>query len=325
MFRARTRSPAARCVGCGETAAPRSKETASDGIHDGGIDAGEPGGGEPPRRLRGGTCSESCTGLCAARRRQRRRGCPHLCGHDCAARCGCVPQERSHERRDRCTGCRASRWTATLTPAAHEGLPCRGGGRPAAGQGKRSAQRPKGAEARGIAAVSTRSGDRSGEPGREATRPNPSQHPAQCLPSSAPGPGPAIRPTGLSAPSANAQAGAGSSCGAGATYQRSANDGGARRAARARATSRRHGSAHARMGGLRRSAGTSAASRTSGNTGLRRAPGRGVMQPALRTPRPGARRYAWFPGAHLTRSLNAGGKLAPGACGGRRLPVDGAE
>ena len=53
-----------------------------------------------------------------------------------------------------------------------------------------SAQRPKGAKARGIAAVSSRSGDRSGEPGREATRPNPSHRSAHRSLSSAPGPSP---------------------------------------------------------------------------------------------------------------------------------------
>ena len=118
---ARMRAPAACCVGCGETAAPRSKETASGRIRDGEIGAGDLRRSEPPRHLSGRTCSGCCTGWCAARRRQRRRRCPHSCGRDCTARC-------------------ASRWTAKPAPAMHGAPRGRAKARPAtgaAGQGER--------------------------------------------------------------------------------------------------------------------------------------------------------------------------------------------
>ena len=65
------------CVRCDETTAPRSRGLKSCSDVHGGIDAGESGGGEPPRRLSGGTCSGCCTEPCAVWRRQRRRRCPH--------------------------------------------------------------------------------------------------------------------------------------------------------------------------------------------------------------------------------------------------------
>ena len=128
---------------------------------------------EPRRRMSGGRCGRSRRQSCAARCRRRWRSCPHWCGQWCMAQCG-------------------ARCTAKPTPATHgapgrqaEALPAAG----AAGQGERGehcdehgaqrrreehtaverpmpsmmtttvadrqrrrAQRPKGAEARGIPA-----------------------------------------------------------------------------------------------------------------------------------------------------------------------------
>ena len=87
-------------------AAPGGQDGQICGMSDGGIDAGEPGGGEPPRRLSGGRCGRSRRQSCAARCRRRGRKCPHWCGHDCTARCGAkcgrAPQERPHECSERC-------------------------------------------------------------------------------------------------------------------------------------------------------------------------------------------------------------------------------
>ena len=109
-------------------AAPGGRDGQAWRIEVRGIDAGEPGGGEPPRRVSGGRCARSRRQSCAARCRRLGRRCPHWCGHDCTARCGAkcgsAPQERAHERRHRCAGwCTAqcaSRWTAKPTPARHE-------------------------------------------------------------------------------------------------------------------------------------------------------------------------------------------------------------
>ena len=52
--------PCARCIidasGVEPKAAPGGQDGRIRGMSDGGIDAGEPGGGEPPRRLSGGRC-----------------------------------------------------------------------------------------------------------------------------------------------------------------------------------------------------------------------------------------------------------------------------
>ena len=102
------------------------------------IVAGERGSSEPPRRLSGRKCRGYCGRLCGARRGKRRRWCPHWCGHRCAAEC-------------------ASRCTAQPAPARHEVRRALSvtvswsAARPVRVSGKRSAQRPKGAEARGIA------------------------------------------------------------------------------------------------------------------------------------------------------------------------------
>ena len=82
-----------RCVRCDETTAPRSRRLKSCSDFCGGIAAGESGGGEPPRRLSGGTCSGCCTGPRAAWRRHRGRRCPNRCGHGCSA--GCRARTRS--------------------------------------------------------------------------------------------------------------------------------------------------------------------------------------------------------------------------------------
>ena len=115
---------------------------------DGGIDAGEAGGGEPPRRLSGGRCGGSRGQSCAARCRRRRRCCPHWCGQQCASRCGAkcgpAPQERPHECGEHCAGWCASRCAAKpatgdapgdarVHRAEPEAMPAAG----AAGQGER--------------------------------------------------------------------------------------------------------------------------------------------------------------------------------------------
>ena len=156
-------------------------------MSEGGIDAGEAGGGEPPRRLSDGRCGRSRRQSCAARCRRRRRWCPHRCGHQytarCGAKCGGAPQERTHECSERCGGSCASRCAAKPAPGDVRGAPGRAEAMPAAGAagqgergercderselpGKRSAQRPKGAEARGIPArrVETAQRARQGSP-----------------------------------------------------------------------------------------------------------------------------------------------------------------
>ena len=91
-------------------------------MSDGGIDAGEARGGEPPRRVSGGRCARSRRQPCAARCRRRRRRCPHRCGRDCAARCGAKCAKRSAGAR------------ARAEPAAtHEVQPRRAEAMPAAG------------------------------------------------------------------------------------------------------------------------------------------------------------------------------------------------
>ena len=63
-------------------AAPGGQDGQSSGRSAGGIDAGEPGGGDPPRRLSGGRCGRSRRQSCAARCRRRSR---------CRARCAAKP------------------------------------------------------------------------------------------------------------------------------------------------------------------------------------------------------------------------------------------
>ena len=75
-------------LGVKPKAAPGGQDGRICGMSDGGIDAGEPGGGEPSRRLSGGRCGRSRRQSCAARCRRRGRNCPHWCGHYCTARCG---------------------------------------------------------------------------------------------------------------------------------------------------------------------------------------------------------------------------------------------
>ena len=116
-----------RCVGC-ENQTPTGVQTARNPREsDGGIDAGDAGGGEPPRRMSGGRSGRSRRQSCAARCRRRWRRRPQSCGHDCPARCGAkcgsAPQERAHERRHRGRGscpaqCR-SRCAAQPAPATH--------------------------------------------------------------------------------------------------------------------------------------------------------------------------------------------------------------
>ena len=83
---------------------------------EGGIDAGEPGGGEPTRRLSGGRSGRSRGQSCAARCRRRRRRCPQSCGQHCRARC-------------------KARCAAKPAPATHGVLPRRAGAMPATGAG----------------------------------------------------------------------------------------------------------------------------------------------------------------------------------------------
>ena len=102
--------PCADCIndasGVEPKAAPGGQDGRICGMSDGEIGAGEPGGGEPSRRLSGGRCGRSRRQSCAARCRRRGRKCPHWCGHDCTARCGAkcgrAPQERPHECSERC-------------------------------------------------------------------------------------------------------------------------------------------------------------------------------------------------------------------------------
>ena len=78
---------AAGCVRC-EAETPNGVQIATNPREsEGGIDAGEPGGGEPTRRLSGGRSGRSRRQSCAARCRRRRRCCPQSCGHHCRARC----------------------------------------------------------------------------------------------------------------------------------------------------------------------------------------------------------------------------------------------
>ena len=102
--------PCADCIndasGVEPKAAPGGQDGRICGMSDGEIGAGEPGGGEPSRRLSGGRCGRSRRQSCAARCRRRGRKCPHWCGHDstarCGAKCGRAPQERPHECSERC-------------------------------------------------------------------------------------------------------------------------------------------------------------------------------------------------------------------------------
>ncbi len=103
--------PCARCIidasGVEPKAAPGGQDGRIRGMSDGGIDAGEPGGGEPPRRLSGGRCGRSRGQSCAARCRRRRR---------CGAKCGRAPQERPHECGGHCARWCASRCAAKPAP-----------------------------------------------------------------------------------------------------------------------------------------------------------------------------------------------------------------
>ena len=116
--------PCAPCIndasGVESKAAPGGQDGRICGMSDGGIDAGEAGGGEPPRRLSGGRCGRSRRQSCAARCRRRRRWCPRWCGQQCTARCGAkcgrAPQERPHECGEHCGGWCASRCAAKPAP-----------------------------------------------------------------------------------------------------------------------------------------------------------------------------------------------------------------
>ena len=144
--------PCARCIrdasGVESKAAPGGQDGRICGMSDGGIDAGEAGGGEPPRRLSGGRCGRSRGQSCAARCRRRRRCCPHWCGQQCTARCGAkcgrAPQERPHECGGDCAGWCASRCAAKPAPGDARGAPDRAEAMPAAGaagQGERGGGR----------------------------------------------------------------------------------------------------------------------------------------------------------------------------------------
>ena len=90
------------------------------------------------------------------------------------------PDLRYERWGNRCRGTRRRGAAAALERAAASA---------ASRRGKRSAQRAQRTEARGIAAViaaSAASGDLSGEPGREATRPTPSSSLVSCSSASAP-------------------------------------------------------------------------------------------------------------------------------------------
>ena len=83
----RMAGPTARCVAC-ENQPPQGVKTAwNPRESDGGIDAGEPGGLEPPRRLSGGRCGhprgQRCEACCRGVRRQRR----HAAGRRCIGQC----------------------------------------------------------------------------------------------------------------------------------------------------------------------------------------------------------------------------------------------
>ena len=131
----------ARCIrdasGVEPKAAPGGQDGQICGMSDGGIDAGEAGGREPPRRLSGGRCCRSRGQSCAARCRRRRRWCSHWCGHYCTARCGAkcgrVPQERPHEWSERCSGRCAARCAAKPAPGDARGAADRAEAMPAAG------------------------------------------------------------------------------------------------------------------------------------------------------------------------------------------------
>ena len=80
-----------RCIidasGVSETRPPGRQRHRIGCIHDGGIDAGEPGGGKPPRRVSGRPRrrerGQRCEAPCRAGQRQRR----HSCGHCRTAQC----------------------------------------------------------------------------------------------------------------------------------------------------------------------------------------------------------------------------------------------
>ena len=75
------------CVGCENQGRPRAVGNGrTRGKSDGGIDAGEAGGGEPPRRVSGGRCARSR---------------PHRCGRRSPTRCGARCAKRSAGARAR--------------------------------------------------------------------------------------------------------------------------------------------------------------------------------------------------------------------------------
>ena len=156
--------PCADCIndasGVEPKAAPGGQDGRICGMSDGEIGAGEPGGGEPSRRLSGGRCGRSRRQSCAARCRRRGRKCPHWCGHDCTARCGAKcgrgsagapARVRRALREAPARGERGGGSNDAVERCADGGGSARGGER-SEPPGKRSAQRPKGAEARGIPA-----------------------------------------------------------------------------------------------------------------------------------------------------------------------------
>ena len=101
-------------------AAPAIRDGRKRSISEGGIDAGETGGSEPPRRVSGRRCGRNRSQSCAARCRRRRRSCLHWCGRQCTARYGIRCGNCPHRRRTKCAG-------------ATEAMPAAG----AVGQGER--------------------------------------------------------------------------------------------------------------------------------------------------------------------------------------------
>jgi len=120
----------AQCIndalGVRTKAAPGGPGRPASGMSEGGIDAGEAGGGEPPRRLSGGRCGRSRRQACAARCRRRRRWCPHRRRTECAG-----------TRRKRRSG---GRWRRAMRRACRSGS----GGERSEPPCKRSARRREG-------------------------------------------------------------------------------------------------------------------------------------------------------------------------------------
>ena len=190
--RHRMAGPTARCVACENLNGLQAVIAAIQLIEtDGEIAAGEPGRVKPPRRLSGaevatvpntvvlGEATEAAA-VGPARASALVRAPLHgtvrepvdgeADAGDASER-GKVRDVLGAERQREAASALAPLGRSAIATVRLSGS----GGERSEPLGKRQrAARGTRAEARGIAAVSTRSGNRSGEPGREATRPNPS-------------------------------------------------------------------------------------------------------------------------------------------------------